>query len=419
MNYKLFKEINPLAKQVLTKMPALLDTIIPMNKMQKHDLPYACRDLSEELTTDRQALSSPYWTRPRLLSAYFHYFLPWNCIRLAKLFPALNLGKIPENPLIVDLGSGPLTLPIALWLSRPDLRKQAVTIICCDVAPQPLNLGKKLFEAIIREFDPTSAWKIHTLKTPIHKALGQIRGNPWLISLGNVLNEGEEKKQYPIHKQIEHLLIEANKILSPDGKIFAVEPGTRQGARVLSILRQSATQIISEPDSEFDDEFDDEYMEMEDDFQDTPENAPFVVLSPCSHNEVCPLSSYHRNKVNSAWCHFNCPTEQVPASLKKLSQQAGLDKRSISLSFIYLARRDEGLRIMRQYKDGLARIISDAFVLPDYPGRARYACHKSGLLLLPGTQQLDSADLCAVSIVRPIKKDSKSKAIIAMVQVKS
>ena len=29
-----------------------------------------------------------------------------------------------------DLGSGPLTLPIALWLSRPDWRAVPLTLVC-------------------------------------------------------------------------------------------------------------------------------------------------------------------------------------------------------------------------------------------------------------------------------------------------
>ncbi len=419
MNYKLFKEINPFASQVLAKMPEIIHSLIPMNKAQKHDLPYACKDLSEELTSDRQALTIPYWTKARFLAAYFHYFLPWNCIRLVKLFPTLNLGKIPENPLIVDLGSGPLTLPLALWLARPDLRKEAVSIVCCDIAPQPLNLGKKLFETLIKEFDPNSQWKIHTLKTPLHKALGQIKGKPWLITMGNVLNEGEEKKNYPIHVQIEHLLREAQRILREDGKIFAVEPGTRQGARVLSILRHKASQkIIDYEDDDFDDDFNDD---VDNDFLEevSDEQAPFVVLSPCTHNDICPLSNQKNGiKHNSAWCHFNCQVEKIPHGLKKLSEQSGLDKKSISLSYIYLAKREEGLSISKKYKNqkNMARIISDAFIIPNFDGRARYACHNQGLMLLPGTQKLSSGDLCEIIVPKPIKRDMKSKAIIAFLK---
>ncbi len=406
----LFKNTNPFVKKVLAKFPELINSIIPMNKAQRNDLVYACRDLSQSLTSDRKELAEIYWSKPRLLSAYFHYFLPWNLIRLTKLFSDLNFGKIPENPLIVDLGSGPLTLPLALWLARPDLRQKEVHIVACDLAPQPLNLGKKLFLNIIQEFDPSSKWKISTIRTPLYKALGQINGNPWLISLGNVLNEMEEKKNFPVYKQIEHLVIDAEKILREDGKIFAVEPGTRQGARVLSQFRHIATQAYSDFDSEDDDYDDGLDYEMED----QESEASFMVLSPCSHNEICPLFSPKNFNKNSAWCHFNCHIDHAPVFLKKLSEQAGLDKKSLSLSFLFLAKINEAKRILKQEKNkNLARIISDAFVLPDYPGRARYACHEQGLLLLPFTQSLESSSLCNVEIIKPIKRDFKSKAIIA------
>jgi len=449
MNHPFFTKIDPFVMQGLSQVSKILDRIMPMNAAQKRDLPYACKDLSEELTSDRDALSRPYWSSPRLMSAYMHYFLPWNLIRLSRLFPALNLGKNPAEPLILDLGSGPLTLPIALWLSRKDLRQKPVTIVCSDIAPQPLNLGRILFDELRKELDPQSEWKIHTMRTPLFKALKQVRGNPWLITMGNILNEGEEKKSHPIQKQINQIITDAKNILREDGKIFAVEPGTRQGARVLSILRESATQLKAEIDDDYDDYNDDDYK---DDYKDDPnfqdnnndkhsdydkasdndeyedyddgilEEAPFIALSPCTHNEDCPLSGHSRQgiKFNSAWCHFNSPADYVPTSLRQLSQRAGMDKDSISLSFLYLAMRNEGERIIRAernhigYLEDKARVISEAFPVPYFRGRARYACHETGLLLLVDSAPLPTASLCDVIIPKPIARDIKSKAAFAI-----
>ena len=481
MNHPFFTQVDPFVMQGLSQISKILDRIMPMNGAQRRDLPYACQDLSEELTSDRDALSRPYWSSPRLMSAYMHYFLPWNLIRLSRLFPALNFGKNPAEPLIVDLGSGPLTLPIALWLSRKDLRLKPVTFVCADIAPQPLNLGRTLFDELRKELDPKSEWKIHTLRAPLFKALKQVRGNPWLITMGNVLNEGEEKKAHPIQKQIDQILNDAKNILRQDGKIFAVEPGTRQGARVLSLLRQSATQFNPSAEEDYDDYNDDDYKNdyddnytnqnreqnnnkhstshhnsqnfrgyyksndtksyddnesyasenydednykenYDDENENIPTEAPFIALSPCPHNEECPLSGHSRQniKFNSAWCHFNSPADYVPYNLRQLSQRAGMDKESISLSFLYLALKSEGERIIRAEKNHLgsledkARVISEAFPIPNFKGRARYACHETGLLLLVDSAPLPTASLCDVIIPKPFTRDVKSKAAFAI-----
>lgn len=442
MNYPFFTQVDPFVMQGLSQLTKILQKIMPMNTAQKKDLAYAVKDLSEELTSERD-FARPYWSSPRLTSAYMHYFLPWNIIRLSRLFPALNFGKIPAAPLIVDLGSGPLTLPITFWLSRKDLRQKPVTFVCADIASQPLQLGRTLFDELRKEMDPKSEWKIHVLRTPLFKALKEVRGNPWLISMGNVLNEGEEKKAHPMQKQIEQILKDAKNILREDGKIFAVEPGTRQGARVLSLLRQSATQlpaISDELDDDHNDMYDEGYTHESDNFVniDSPNlqeiseevtEAPFIALAPCPHNELCPLSTQYAQvqrklqkypmKASNAWCHFNTPADYVPNALRQLSQRAGMDKQSISLSFLYLALKKEGERILRaqtkQYGDisDKARVISEAFPIPDYRGRARYACHKTGLLLLVDSAPLANASLCDIMLSRPLTKDQKSGAALA------
>lgn len=430
MNQSLFKDLDPFVMRGITAIYSNLSNIIPMSTSQRRELPYACKDLSRELTTERDALSRPYWSSPRLTSAYMHYFLPWNIIRLCRLFPTLDFGSIPQSPYLLDIGSGPLTLPIALWLSRKDLRQKEVTFYCTDMSPQPLNLGKRLFNALREELDPSSPWKIITIRTPLYKAISSCEKDLWCITMGNVLNEGEEKKAHPIAKQIETLVKEAKKALLPEGKIFAVEPGTRQGARMLALLRNSATQLnFIQDEEENENDFDEENLDMESLFLSDEEfygeeeaeeeeevfkNPPFQVLSPCTHNDDCPLSKSNA-KQGSAWCHFSIPSDYVPHALRQLSQKAGLDKMSVSLSFLYLARYDEARKILKRYEkeQEMARIISDAFPIQDYNGRARYACHYKGLLLLPDSAYINNASLVPVSFPEHKKIDYKSKALIA------
>ncbi|MBQ5727751.1 MAG: hypothetical protein IIV56_02340, partial [Mailhella sp.] len=59
-----------------------------------------------------------------------------------------------------------------------------------------------------------------------------------------------------------------------------------------------------------------------------------------------------------------------------------------------------------------ARIVSDAFVVPDYPGRARYACTELGLALIPDSAHLSPGALCEGWTTPGL--DRKSQAFIMM-----
>ena len=117
---------------------------------------------------------------------------------------------------------------------------------------------------------------------------------------------------------------------------------------------------------------------------------------------------------STAWCHVNAPAEGAPEALRTLSARAGLDKDSVSLSFLLLRKLHEE----EDVEDGghsrgrrmRARIISDAFVVPGYPGRARYACASPGLCLIPASSHLPPGALCTAFPTR--ERDMKSRAVI-------
>lgn len=410
MDKQLFTGPDENMQEAFSRIYAILDELIPLKPSQRKELPYACRELSEYLTTDREFLSRPYWTSPRLVSAYFRYFMVWNLIRLTKLFPCLEFKNIPNQAVFLDLGSGPLTLPLALWLSRKDLRKKEITFICTDIAPQPLQIGKNLFEKLRQELDPKSPWKIQVLRAPMHKVLRQLPKNISLITMGNVLNEGDEKKNVSSYEQISHIYGNACGLLAEHGKIFAVEPGTRQGARMIQILRGLVTEENFGPD------FDDEEEESGDfDFFEEG-SAPCEIISPCPHETECPLAK--QNHRQNAWCHFNVKADAVPKELREISQKAGLDKESVSLSFLYVGKKN-GTQENKPAQQNKARIISDAFPVPGYKGRARYACHPKGLLLILDCADTPSGTLCGVNIPQKAVRDHKSKAILCTLSSKN
>ena len=425
----LFSVPDSFARRGLELMFRILDDVMPMNGSQKRDLSLACRDLSALLTTERDGLSRPYWTSPRLTSAYLRYFLPWNLVRLSALLPGLNFGRIPEHPLILDMGSGPLTLPLALWLSRPDLRELPVTLVASDTTPHILELGRKIFDDLRAELAPESPWTIRTMRASVTQAPRRLYAKPgtlWMITMGNVLNEMEERRAKPGHQIVDRmreLLENAADMLSEDGLVLSVEPGTRQGGRLIAHLRKSALGGVEE-EPEYEDltafalreeQAGRRRYEDEDDIDDESDDfglAPmFVPLAPCPHAGRCPML----DRRTTAWCHVNAPAEHAPAALRELSARAGLDKDSISLSFLLLRklREEEELPpdVARTPNHRVpARIVSDAFVVPGYAGRARYACTPLGLALIPGSSHLPPGALCEAWRTR--ERDMKSRAVI-------
>lgn len=425
----LFSAPDSFSRRALERLFPILDSVMPMNGAQRRDLAMACRDLSAMLTTERNALARPYWTSPRLTSAYLRYFLPWNLVRLSALLPGLDFGRIPDEPVILDMGSGPLTLPIALWMSRPDLRERPVTLIASDTTPHILELGRKIFDALRAEFFPESPWTLRTMRASVTQAPHRVYAKPgslWMMSMGNVLNEMEERRAKPGHQmadRMRELLESSAEMLCENGLLLSVEPGTRLGGRLVAHLRKSALGGVEE-EPEYEDltsfalreeqagrreEEDDDWDDDWDDFGLPP---LFMPLSPCPHAGSCPML----DRRTTAWCHMNAPADHAPESLRALSARAGLDKDSVSLSFLLMRRmsleeiegftppeRPEGRRVA-------ARIISDAFVVPGYPGRARYACSPLGLSLIPDSSHLPAGALCEARVTR--ERDMKSRAVV-------
>ena len=103
----------------------------PVPRNHKSDLPYAVRDLSRLLTQERGALHQSYWSAPRFVAAYTHFFLPWNLYRLSWLLPSLRLS-LPAHGHVVDLGSGPLLYPTPCV--HPCHQRQHLRIDCRTVS---------------------------------------------------------------------------------------------------------------------------------------------------------------------------------------------------------------------------------------------------------------------------------------------
>ena len=436
----LFPPLPPAAREALERLPEALAEVRPLSAAHRRSLPEDVAALSRLLTTERGSLNRPYWSSPAFVSAYLYYFLPWNLLRLTRLLSGLPLPDPRAavshggEALLLDAGSGPLSLPLALWLARPQWREAPVRVLALDSAAQPLELGRALFTAW-GDILGQKTWPVHTARGPLgslarHAAplLSGGRGprlqrepgasiRPWLVSAANVLNElpsgrrfagaeeGEETPGRPRDERLERLLEalapllfradgalpEARALPAAPALLF-VEPGTRLGGTTIMRLRALALE------------------------------RGLKAVAPCTHAAACPLLSGSGGRT---WCHFTFDSMGAPDWLRRLSAEAGLAKTGLSLAPLLLAP-DVGAepgseapaqalpstRGVAERGTQPARVLSAPFAVPGLAGQARYACAAAGLLLLEDAATLASGDLLPIRPTPGATRDAKSRALV-------
>lgn len=344
------------SRDFLTQLAGLskhLDAAMPMRRQHRRELPSEIRHLSHLLTDERGDLRRDYLSDPAALSAYLRYFLPWNIYRLGVLFSGLALDPGGDDPdgaaTIVDLGTGPLTAPLALWLSRPRLRKRPLTFICVDRAPKPMRLGLDVLNSLAAAQGGLAPWKITLVKGPLD---ARLREKADLIIMANALNEVLHRgDSEDLFDTADALAWHLTSMLTPTGALCVVEPGVRPSAHLMAALRGGLLHHGLKP------------------------------LAPCPHTEPCPMSG----RGYTAWCHFNFDAEAAPGWLKKLSDEAKLPKDNVSLSFLHFSAK--GRKLAAGEGKSLVRAVSGPFELPAPDGMAprrfgQYACSERGLTLL-------------------------------------
>lgn len=433
----------------LDKLGAALARVRPLHAAHARQLPQDVAALSRLLTVERAQLHHPYWASPALTSAYLYYFLPWNVLRQARLLAALPLPdprlwlERGRRPLLLDMGSGPLSLPLALWLARPDWRGLPLDVLALDASSQPLELGRELLRALADELHEP-AWTVRTLRAPLTQAarqlarrLGQRRTSGaaerdapalWLASAANVLNEmlsggaagradrqggsadraaetddvadgrQDAREDSVFGQRLETLLDGLDEVLeladeALPASLLVIEPGTRLGGTTVMRLRSAALE------------------------------RGLVPLSPCTHAADCPLE---RGRSGRGWCHVTFDCAGAPDWLNQLADAAGLAKNSLSLAPLLLspaaetvqdgldARQDDA----ENAGDGLGRaalrVLSAPFAVPGLPGRARYACGVGGLALLGDAEDLPSGALVEADIPAQPRFDRRSGALLLL-----
>lgn len=370
---------------LLAALPRHLDAAMPMRRQHRRELPGDIRQLSHLLTDERGDLRRDYLADPAALSAYLRYFLPWNIYRLGSLFNGLALDPGGDSPdgaaTIIDLGTGPLTAPLTLWMSRPHLRKRPLTFVCVDRAHKPMRLGLTALESMAAEHgDGLAPWRVSLVKAPLD---ARLREKADLLIMANALNEVLHRGEGDLAEDAGALAWHLNGMLAPGGAVCVVEPGVRPSAHLLAALRHGFLGEGLHP------------------------------VSPCPHEGPCPMSG----RGYTAWCHFNFEAEDAPRWLRELSEAARLPKDNVSLSFLHFSAK--GRKLEPAAGHVLARAVSGPFALPPADDGARrygqYACTGHGLTLL-SMQQKHLLPLPGALIEAPWPEtpatDAKSGALV-------
>lgn len=362
------------AKALLAEFDKVIASTHPLNSKQRAQLPQVIRELSHSLTDERDKRHLGYMNRTETLSAYTHYFMWWNLVRLTKLFVNMSdrFFSLNDGDICLDIGSGPLTLVTALFMARKELRQKKLTWYCMDISQQALTVGENIFYTVASRLG-CQPWNIIRVKGELGCTIKQ---KAHLVTSANVFNEVLQKQTMPpdylAKKQCQNLISYAQKT---DARILVIEPGVPSCARFISLIR-------------------DAFLRKD-----------FIPVSPCTHCEACPMDGKRGGK----WCNYVSSTTDAPKALKHLSDSAHLQKERAVLSFIAVQNKVTE----EKTEDITFRIASDSIRLPGNR-QGYYACSPLGLLLVVTQTQLASGESYRLTLNtnKPLRIDAKSGAYI-------
>ena len=369
------------AKRIVNNFDKILDDVTRLNSKQKAMLYHQIKMLSHTLTDSRDERRVGYMNETTTITSYAYYYMWWNLVRLTRLFANLpaSFFALEDNDICLDIGSGPLTVVTALFLSRPELRNKKLTFYCMDLSREVLAFGENVFLSVAARLE-CEPWKIVRVKGEMGTGLKEKAS---LIACANVFNESTEKYNLNEHEAVCEKYV--NLILSytdsSRAKVLVVEPGVPKNGKLISSMRKS-------------------FIEK-----------GFVPVSPCPHCEECVMT---RKEINeSKWCNFSFETDNAPEALLKLSEKAELNKTRAVLSFIAVEKNIKTQNDESDEKKILSfRIVSDAIRLPGNR-QGFYACSEIGLLLVVTAMHLYSGQKCECEITETnFRIDYKSKAKI-------
>ena len=381
----MFKSLEKNENSILENFDDILQNIKPLSSKQLYQLPNLIKELSHQLTDERSSRHNGYMNQTVMLTAYSRYFMWWNLFRLTNLFrgfPKNCFDFLKDDDYCLDLGSGPLTIPVALWLSRPELRKKKLTWYCTDISQTALSLGEEIYLSVMAKTlaneTETQPWKIIRVKGELGT---EIRNKASFVTCANMFNELYYDTAKPLEEQAKKYTNTLISYATEKSMILVVEPAFPRSSRFISLTRDALIR------------------------------KKFSIISPCPHTKECCMDGRKGGK----WCHFVLDTSFAPKKLHKLSDKAGLPKDRASLSFVFAQNFEE-----IQNDELKIRVVSDMIKLPQN-ATGRYACSRLGLTLVKSnfasSKKFDSGSLISTEeatnkIESSAKIDTKSGAKI-------
>lgn len=386
------------AQKILQDFDQIAQSAMPANSKQLVIIPKIIRELSHQMTDDRGSRRLGYMNEKTFLSAYVRYFMWWNLVRLARLFANLDFDFLSDGDVCLDIGSGPLTLPCALWLARPALRQKKLVWYVMDISQGALSVGEEIFLALAAKTGGEH-WKIVRVKGELGTA---VKEKARFVTCANMFNEllqsrGGEPPDYLAKKYSQALFkyldfenggaanegragnargaVNEGRAKSVRGgpALLLVEPGVPKSARFVSLMRDAFIR------------------------------RGLVALAPCPHQQSCPMDGRRAGQggANGKWCNFAFETDDAPKKLLALSASAGIPKERAVLSFVLAGAARESFASPKS--GGLLRVASDIIRLPperegQKPRVGHYACSEQGLVLAlsKGGKRVYSGDLLEV-----------------------
>lgn len=397
------------AKGDLTAFLAAVAETFPVQPSRRKLLKEDVVRLWRDLTSERALRSADYLGHPASLAAYVRYFMAWNVVRLVPVLASLPLDP-PKGAKILDIGSGPLTLPIALWIARPDLRDRGLRIVCTDRVRKAMESGASLLDALrLKTGGPIlgeEAWKIEIRRAVFPDTGGPIRAD--VVTSANAFTEffwKAGRKESTLGEKATDLVRTLESSCKPGGAIFLVEPGEPRSGAMLAALREAALLAGNE------------------------------AVSPCPHERACPMAGAfggmgdrEDGRARSAlapvhmphwrpkmpWCHFPVPLYIAPQALIRFSEEIGLPKERLTVSWLALKIPGQTVKKTDAEQKGplKTRLVSDTIALPG-GWEGRYACSDLGYTLVVGPAAKEAAG-SVLELERPghIVRDDKSGAVL-------
>ncbi|MCH5289152.1 MAG: hypothetical protein J1E32_04480 [Treponema sp.] len=377
------------SREILEHFDRVAGDVLHLSGKHRVQLGGAIQRLSHELTDRRAARRLGYMNDSGTVGAYISYFMWWNLVRLTRLLAPLPKSAFPlaDGDVLLDVGSGPLTVPIALWLARPELRAKKLTVYCMDLSQTALASGEELYLSVAAKTMGAgeSPWNIVRVRGELGT---HIKEKAALVTCANVCNELLQTSTMPpdfLAKKYSGELLSYIDAGRNDAGILLVEPGDPFSARFVALMREALLR------------------------------RSFVPIAPCPHAAACPMTG--NAKKGGKWCNFAFAADDAPAALQRLSAKAGLPKERAVLSFVF-AKKGEGENAVdgaRPKKRIALRVTSDFIRLPELRKSGYYACSELGLVLAVDKTQVRPRNGELLSLAYPADtglRDKKSGAVM-------